>query len=82
LYDKVVAVNYLTLTSDGAGVVSSDGLRKPFKFHKDVNIPIEFDATSGAIGTIRSNNLGVCLLGGPGIAGFLSKIRLRFSDGS
>ncbi len=49
-------------------------------FFKKVNIPIEFDSTTGAITEIRSNNIGVLLLGKQGLAVFASKMRLRFSD--
>lgn len=50
-------------------------------FFKKVNIPIEFDSTTGAITEIKSNNIGVLLIAQEGIASFQSKIRLRFSDG-
>ncbi len=52
-------------------------------FFKKVNIPIEYDnsATTGVITSIRSNNIGVLLLGFAGHAGFSSKMRIRFSDG-
>ncbi len=49
-------------------------------FFKKCNIPIEFDATTGAITEIRSNNIGVILLAKNGTATFESKFRLRFSD--
>ncbi len=47
---------------------------------KKCNIPIEFDSTTGAITEVRSNNIGVLLLGRGGVMGFASKMRLRFSD--
>ncbi len=49
---------------------------------KKVNIPIEYDNSfaTGVITTMRSNNIGVLLLSKAGIAGFESKMRLRFSD--
>ncbi len=51
-------------------------------FFKKCNIPIEYDnsATDGTITTIRTNNIGVLLLGRNGKAGFASKMRLRYSD--
>ena len=48
--------------------------------YKKVNIPIEFDSTAGAIGEIRSNNIGVLLISESQICAFDSKFRLRFSD--
>ncbi len=50
-------------------------------FYKKCNIPIEYDSTTGALTEIRSNNIGVLILGRFGTqASFLSKMRLRFSD--
>ncbi len=52
-------------------------------FYKKCAIPIEYDnsASTGAITTIRSNNLGVLILSKDGnLCTFASKIRLRFSD--
>lgn len=83
LYDKVFVLNYLTLASDGAGVVSQAQLLKRFKFYKKCNIPIEYDnsASTGVLTTIRTNNLGVLVVGQGGKAQLTSKFRLRFSDG-
>lgn len=51
-------------------------------FYKKCNIPIEYDSTTGAITEVRSNNLGVLILGKTGgLTVFGSKMRLRFSDG-
>lgn len=61
-------------TSDWAGNLIND------TFFKKVNIPLEFDSTTGAITEIRSNNIGVLLISRGGLCGFASKIRLRFSD--
>ncbi len=82
LHDATCDMNYLTLASDNAAVVSQAGLNQTGQFFKKCNIPLEFDdsATTGAIGTIRSNNLAVLLISSAGQAGFDSKIRLRFSD--
>ncbi len=77
-YDKTHSINYRTLASDGAGVVSSAKVVLNSSFSKMCNIPLEFDATTGAITEIRSNNLGVLLISQDGVATFDSKIRLRF----
>lgn len=83
LMDRQINMNYITLASDGAGVVSQGEVIRQGVFYKRCNVPIEFDNTSGdgAITTIRTNNIGVMLLGKNGRMGFQSKIRLRFSDG-
>ncbi len=49
-------------------------------FFKRCSIPIEFDATTGAITEIRSNNIGIALFSRAGVAGFSSSMRLRFAD--
>ncbi len=82
LMDRTITLNFATLASDGAGVVSSTDMFIDQQFYKKCNIPIEFDATTGAITEIRSNNIGVLLISRAGVSIFNSKIRLRFSDGS
>ncbi len=80
LLDKVHVTNYNTLASDNAGVVSQAKMQKDLSFYKKCSIPLEFDAATGAITEIRSNNFGVLLISTQGKIGFTSKIRLRFSD--
>lgn len=80
LMDRVVTLNYANMASDGAGLVSNGSVQMNGTFFKKCDIPIEFSATTGAIGEIRSNNLGVMLLSNNGTIGFGSKFRLRFSD--
>jgi len=64
-------------TNDQFGEVRIDD-----SFYKTCNIPIEYDNTftTGVIGTMRSNNIGVLLLSLSGNGGFASKMRIRFSD--
>ncbi len=50
------------------------------EFHKQCNIPIEFDSTTGAITEVRSNNIGVLSISGTGKASIFSQMRLRFAD--
>nr|APC94133.1 putative viral capsid protein [uncultured marine virus] len=80
LLDKMVTLNYMNLASDGDTFVSATNINKDYTFFKKCNIPIEYSGTDGAIGEIRSNNIGVCIFSNNGVAGFGSKIRLRFSD--
>lgn len=79
LMDKTIDLNYIGGVGDGAANDFSQVTRSG-TFYKNCNIPIEFDATTGAITEIRSNNIGILLLGREGIAGFSSKMRLRFKD--
>ncbi len=82
LYDKTHTLNYLTLASDNAGVVSSAEVTRDVMVFKKCGFPIEYSSTTGAITEIRSNNIGVLLISRTGASGFASKFRLRFSDGS
>lgn len=81
LHDKSYDLNVPGLAGDGttndSGSVTMTG-----SFYKDCNLPLEFDATSGAITTIRSNNVGVLLISRGGIIRVQSVVRVRFSDGS
>ncbi len=80
LMDRMVTVNYSTLASDGAGVVSQSAVMRDFTWYKKCNIPIEFSSTTGVIGEIRSNNLGMLVISATATLGMSSKFRLRFSD--
>lgn len=80
LCDKTTAINYDSLASDGAGVVSQAEVTRSYTFNKTLNLPIEFSSTTGAITEIRSNNIGVLLLSRSAFAGFNSTMRIRFSD--
>ena len=80
LMDKTTSVNYMTLASDGADVVSSAQVNEHGEFYKKCSVPIEFDAGAGAITEIRSNNIGVLIISSNGTANFSSKLRVRFSD--
>ncbi len=79
LMDRTYELNSMGAAGDGT---ANDSLSYEMNdtFFKDVNIPIEFNAGAGAIGEIRTNNLGVFLVGNAGLASFTSKIRLRFTD--
>lgn len=79
LMDRKHTLNYSGMASDGAGLVSQSAVESNHSFYKVCNIPVEFDSTVGSITEIRSNNLGVLLISSQGVAGFASKIRLRFS---
>ncbi len=63
-------------TSDWAGMRISD------TFFKNVNIEIEYNstATTGALATIRSNNINMLIFGQTGNVTLESRMRLRYSD--
>ncbi len=70
---------HTNLSGDGT-TLDSGKFEIQDSFFKKCMIPIEFDSTAGAITEIRSNNIGIILCSSDGVAGFFSKIRLRFSD--
>lgn len=80
LLDKSVALNYPSSGGWLANTYFNPEVTRPGAFYKKCSIPIEFSSTTGAIGEIRSNNLGVLLISNNGVAGFESAIRLRFAD--
>ncbi len=55
---------------------------KFFQWHKNVNIPIEYDtsATTGVITTIRSNNIQVVVWSLEGNCKMVSLFRIRYTD--
>lgn len=77
-------VDTLQLTAGSGTGVTGDfsGEIKSFSYHKKVNIPIEYDSTTGAITEIKSNNL-FWLFGTTQTASLTNvgiKTRLRFTD--
>ncbi len=78
LMDKTHQINYKTLASDGAAVVSSSQVLQEYSKNCQVRLPLEFSDTTGAITEIRSNNVGILLISRNGIAGLNSKLRVRF----
>ncbi len=81
LLDKTHSLSRRTLSAtQNADTFDSAQVFFNYQYFKKCNIPLEFDSTAGAITEIRSNNLGVLLVGLNGVAAFVSKFRLRFSD--
>lgn len=81
LCDKVHTLNYLTLTNtQDVDTYDQGEVAREFQLNKTLDMPIEFNSTTGVIAEIRSNNLGVLLVGNNGIGAFASNIRLRFTD--
>ncbi len=78
--DKLHVLNWTTLAADAANTFDQAEVVREYTFNKKCEIPIEFSGTAGTIDEIRSNNIGVLLVGLNGTAGFLSSFRLRFSD--
>lgn len=80
LKDETLVLNYETLASDGAGLVSSANKFVVTTFDKYCEIPIEFSSTTGVIAEIRSNNIAVLLISRSATAILQGRQRLRFAD--
>lgn len=81
LMDRVYSLQHTAGAGDGTANDAAP-LDVNDQFYQDCNIPLEFNSTTGAITEIRSNNLGVLILGRTGLVSQMdSKMRLRFSDG-
>lgn len=80
LCDKTHDLMYRTMTSESSGNISQGNVQIEKSITKKVNLPLEFSSTTGAITEIRSNNIGLLLISSLGIIGFISRIRVRFSD--
>lgn len=79
LLDKTVSINPMAAAGDGAAN-DTPQVTKSLEFNKRCSIPLEFDAATGAITEIRSNNLGVLLISQNAVCGFTSNFRLRYAD--
>lgn len=55
LLEKTVALNATAAAWNGSAVVVGE-VSRAFNFNVDVNIPVEFNGTTGVISEIRSNN--------------------------
>ncbi len=78
LMDKISALNYGSLASDGAGVVSSNAESREFISNKKCHMKLEFNNTTGAIAELRSNNIGVLMISAYGAASCGGTVRFRF----
>ncbi len=75
LFDETVSMRAQSgMATNGYGEVSETG-----EFEVDLNLPIEFSGTSGAITGITSANIGFFAISGSGLAGLNSKMRILFS---
>lgn len=81
ILDKLVVLNYQTLTESGMGNFNASEIHKDGILYKTCNIPIEFLGSTGGITELATNNIGILLLSRNGLAGNInSTLRVRFSD--
>ncbi len=78
LLDRTWALN---ATAGGGNGTTSDTFSKvvTFSMNRKVNIPIEFSLNTGAIGEIRSNNIGILLISRNALSSIISTVRVRFT---
>ncbi len=80
LMDRTYVINQPMAQTDGTNTGAYGEQEINDTLFKRVNLPIEYDATTGAITEIKSNNIGVLTISKNGTAVFESKMRIRFSD--
>jgi hypothetical protein len=78
LYDKRHDMSYMNTTNASNDDV--DGTSISGSFFANVNLPIEFSSTTGVIGEIRSNNIGLLLISQSEQGYLEGRVRVRFSD--
>ncbi len=81
LYKKIYALKIYGAAPSGAALVSGEDVRA-ININKRVNIPMEYDnsASTGAIGTVRSNNVYWVTQSSAGISGTALTARIRYTD--
>lgn len=84
LMDKFYTLNYGAMTEIQTTGYSTPRVFKNSSFFKKVNIPIEFDSSldTGALSTIRSNNIGLWVLTRAGLdtSTMEGHFRIRYAD--
>lgn len=79
LYDETTDISATAGAWNGtANVFGAHGITKTM--FKEVNIPIQFSDTLGAITELRSNNVGVLLISDNGNINFKGTLRVRYVD--
>lgn len=78
LWDKTFNIN---VTAGGGDGTIGDSYSRAISgnYHKNVNIPIEYSSTTGAITEQRSNNIGVLVISKRGDIGLDSNMRIVFT---
>lgn len=79
LSDRFFTFNRLVAMTDGTNTASTPTVIKDWRFYKKLNLPIEFDSTSGAITGIQSNCIQYLYISAFGICGLTNQeTRIRF----
>lgn len=80
LMDRTYDMNPAGMSGDGTTIDSAPYIVSD-TFFKKCNIMLEYDnaAATGALATVRSNNINMLILSESGLVGFASKMRIRFT---
>lgn len=79
LMDKTHTMRYAGGSGDGAA--NDYGVKRAFfQKHIKLHMPVHYDLTAGAITEIRSNNIGVFVIGTEADMTFAMNYRIRFTD--
>lgn len=80
LFDKTISLNSAAFTTDGAATPNYNVGRmgKSFQKYVKLQMPVEYDGTTGAISTVKSNNIFLIYISKHGIAKVNCQARLRF----
>ncbi len=81
LFDRQYANNSQGAGGNGTTNFTSEN-QLAFQWNKTLEIPVEYDnsVTTGAIGSIRSNNIGMLFISSAGTTVVDSKFRVRYTD--
>lgn len=80
LYDKTRAINTLCVQGASASTFLGGTIHHHFSVAIKCNIPIMFTGTTGAIAEIKSNNIGIMVIGEKNLTTVSGRVRIRFSD--
>lgn len=79
LYDKTHAINVLTQVVGDVSDYIQPAVWQQSSFYKKCDIPVEFSSTTGVIAEVRSNNVGVLVIGQSSLVAAIDwSARLRF----
>jgi len=79
LYDRMHVLNATVATYTGSAVESGT-VRRPFRVHKKLNIPVQFNSTAGAITELNNNNLGYLTICSQNASSMAFDIQVSFCD--
>ena len=77
--DKCYSIQAPAGQGDGTTFAFGEAVRS-WKMNKRVNIPLEFSGTTGVIGELKVNNIGVLVISAAGAVKMDYVCRIRYSD--